>query len=130
LSAFPGKRFKGFYFWSTVLVLIVVLTALSAPGLEFSARLAVLYGGLISIATSISGYSFLSRSVAAPSIKFIKLVLGGIVLRLFGALGLIALGIGIFRLPPVPLGLSCLGAYVVCTLVEYRYICARLTFKS
>ncbi|MEA1997671.1 MAG: hypothetical protein U9N45_08515 [Gemmatimonadota bacterium] len=100
------------------------------PGLSQASRAAVIYGGLTGSGLSLSGYILLVRSIEAPESKFLKLVLGGMVLRIMLGLAVVAAGIGLFRLPPVGLVVSCFASYTVFMILEYFYLYPLLTDRK
>lgn len=92
-------------------------------------RLAVCYGGAISLALSWAGYALLMKLPGSDSRAFIKIVLGGMAARLIAALALLALGIGVFALPAAELVGSCLLSYVVMIFLEHRFALPELRQK-
>ena len=100
------------------------------PGLDSSVRIAVTYGGLISAFLSFTGFFLLYNSQQASALKFIKMVVGGMIVRLVLALAAIAVGIGVFALPAPALVGSCLISYVIFTVLEHIYIYPVLTRKK
>lgn len=130
MSGAPLKAFKGFPVWSSTLVALVIVTALYSPGLPDSWRREVAAGVLISGLSSMSGYLLLHRAVEATNRTFIKLVLGGMVGRLFAALGAIVALIFWLGLEPLPLAVACLGSYVLLALFEYYFLLRNSTRKS
>ena len=100
------------------------------PGLDRSVRIAVTYGGLISAFLSFTGFFLLYNSQGASALKFVKLVVGGMIVRLLLALAAIAVGIAVFALPAPALVGSCLISYVIFTVLEHMCIYPVLTRKK
>jgi hypothetical protein len=100
------------------------------PGLDRSVRIAVTYGGLISAFLSFTGFFLLYNNQGASALTFVKLVVGGMILRLLLALSAIAVGIGVFALPAPALVGSCLISYVIFTVLEHMCIYPVLTSKK
>lgn len=128
----PENKFlaKKFVITAASLLFALLAAAWLFPRLDWSVRVAISYGGLISAFLSFTGFFLLYNSRAASVRKFIKLVLGGMLIRLLLALSAIALGIGVFALPaPVLVG-SCVISYVIFTVIEHAYLFPVLTRKK
>ncbi|HUU28095.1 MAG TPA: hypothetical protein VM123_09805 [archaeon] len=121
---------KGYWFLLLTLVGVLIGGAWLFPGLQVNTRAAVTYGGLISVFLTAAGFILLSCCKGANAGKFIKLVLGGMIARIILALGLIAVGIGLFHLPAGALAGSCLITYVVFSTLEHLYLLPLLTNKG
>jgi len=129
MTRFLDDPAKGFPLWSAMLLAVLALTAWLIPERRPLTRLAVLYGGLISAATSLSGFALVVRSSEFEALQFFKRFIGGMILRL--GLGLAALGAGItvLDLPVAALVISCLASYFVFTLLEYFFLLPLLSGK-
>ena len=102
--------------------MILFALAWLIPGFEKRARIAFSYGCSISALLSLSGFLILLKSAASSAKKFIRVLLGGMIIRLFLALAAIALGIGVLGLPTGALVGSCLTSYVIFTILEHVYL--------
>ena len=128
----PENKFlaKRFVITAASLLFALLVAAWLFPRLDGSVRVAVSCGGLISAFLSFTGFFLLYNSQAASAGRFIKLVLGGMIIRLLLALSAIALGIGVFALPAGALVGSCLISYVIFIAVEHVYLYPVLTRKK
>ena len=105
------------------LIIVVALLIVSTITSTTDAKLGIIYGGLISAVTSVSGFFLLVKTIRLGTTQvFLKIFLGGMVVRIFVALAALALGLGIFDLPVKPLIISCLATYFVFTLLEYIFL--------
>jgi len=129
MTRFFHDEAKGFPFWSALLLMVLALTAWLMPEKDPLARLAVIYGGLISAAISFSGFVLVVRSTGIDAKNFIKLFLGGMIARLGVALAALAAGIALLEFPVAVLIISCLASYFVFTLLEYIFLLPLLTEK-
>jgi len=121
---------KKFVLIAGFLLFALLVAAWLFPELDRPVRIAVSYGGLISAFLSFTGFFLLYRSLAASALTFIKLVVGGMIVRLLLALSAIAVGIGLFALPTGSLVGSCLISYVIFTVLEHICIYPALTRKK
>ena len=119
MSLSPPAAIRGFPILASSLVILVVLSTLCVPDFPGRWRFPIAYGVVVSGAISVVGFLLLRRARAASNRMFIKLVLGGLVGRLFAALVAVVAGIALLGLEPVVLVVACLGSYVVFSIFEY-----------
>lgn len=119
-SSFQGA--KNFLIVLATLAVVSVAAFWLYPELQKVTRISLSYGCLTSALVALAGFVVILRSIGASSKKFIKLVLGGLVVRLIAFLTLIALGIGLFHLEALALVVSCLTSYLIFTSLEYFYL--------
>lgn len=130
MSASSVFEEHGFPLWSSGAIMCLILAAFFLPGMPYGWRSATASGLLLSGVISITGFYILRRASSAPSRSFIKLVLGGVIGRLFGGLGALAAGIAWLKLESMPLSVAFLGSYAVLSIFEYRALIRRLTIKE
>ncbi len=92
--------------------------------------LAGCYGGAISLGLSWLGFALLMKVPGSDSNRLLKLVLGGMAARMLVALLVVALGIGVFKLPSGVLIGSCMLSYVVFVTLEHIYALPSLNRKK
>lgn len=129
MTRFFHDEAKGFPLWSALLLMVLTLTAWLMPEKDPLARLAVIYGGLISAGISFSGFVLAVRSTRIDAKTFIKIFIGGMIARLGVALAALAAGIALLEFPVAVLIISCLASYFVFTLLEYIFLLPLLTEK-
>ena len=129
MTRFLNDEAKGFPLWSAFLLLVLVLAAWLIPWKNPLARAAVIYGGLISAGTSLSGFALAVKSNQIDAVNFIKIFLGGMIARMGLALAALAAGIALFDFPATVLVISCLTSYFIFTLLEYIFLLPLLTRK-
>lgn len=83
---------------------------------------AVLVGVGLSTVNVLAGYLSLSYGFDRGDSTFLKVVLGGMGIRMVAMLGLLVLLIKFAGLPVVPLLIALLSSYVVYLILEIRYI--------
>jgi uncharacterized membrane protein YfcA len=130
LSASSVVAEHGFPLWSSGVIVTLMLAVFFLPGMTPAWRSATASGLLLSGVISITGFYILRRASNAPPMSFIKLVLGGMIGRLFGGLGALAAGIAWLKLESMPLSVAFLGSYAVLSIFEYRALFRRLTIKE
>ncbi len=82
-------------------------------------------GFSISLANVIVGYRIIANSVGKPARLFATMVLGSMVIRMFGILILLWILIGVISLPPESLAASLLISYFVFMIVEIQTLIHR-----
>jgi len=130
LNESPVVAGHGFPLWSSVLIVTLVAAFLLLPGLPDAWRVPSAAGLVISGMISVSGYYIMRRAAHAPTRTFLRLVLGGILGRLFGGLGAVTAAIAWLKLEALPLTVACLGSYAVLSIFEYRALFRHLTAKD
>lgn len=110
-------------FSTSGLIIVLVLFIFTAFASATNVRIAIIYGGMISATTSVSGFFLLAKTIKLGTTQvFLKIFLGGMIIRIFVALAALAVGLGILDLPVKPLIISCLTTYFVFTLLEYVFL--------
>lgn len=89
--------------------------------------LAVLMGALLSTANAIAGFLALEYAIDKPHTTFLKVVLGGMGIRMVIALGLLVVLLKFAGLHAVGLTASVLGFYVVYLILEILHIQKRVS---
>jgi hypothetical protein len=82
----------------------------------------VFIGMGLSTINVLAGYMSLAYSVDRGDTVFMKVVLGGMGIRMFTMLGLLVLLITVAGLPVVPLTIALLVSYALYLILEIRYI--------
>lgn len=83
---------------------------------------AVVVGGVLSAINVGAGYLAIEYSLEKPHATFLKVVLGGMGIRMGLMLGILALLIKFSTLPAIPLVVAMLGFYSVYLVLEILYI--------
>lgn len=97
---------------------------------ELSLFIPVLVGALLSAANVLAGFVAFEYSIDRSYTTILKMVLGGMGLRLLLILGILVLLIKVVGLHPVALVVSLLSHYVVYLVLEVVYIQERVSHKS
>jgi hypothetical protein len=107
-------------------VLAYPLVRFGGPGVA----LAVLAGGMLSTLNALLGYVAIEYAFGKSYTTFLKVVIGGMGVRMLAMLGLMLVLILAFRLPSLPLTLSMLGFYLVYLVLEILFIQTKVMVKS
>lgn len=86
--------------------------------LERDGLVALLLGSVIATLNALTSHALAVRAQRASTGQALRLVLGGMTVRLVVVLGLLATGLGIFNLPAIPLLAALLGHFVLFLGVE------------
>jgi len=115
------------------LVFALAALLLGVPLSILSSReviVAVVSGALISTANVILGYAAIRYSLDKSYTTFLKAVVGGMGLRLFIMLGMLAALILVFHLDALALVVSALGFHAVYLILEVLFIQRTATLKG
>lgn len=98
--------------------LLAVTSGVTALALEGGALLAALCAGMVAAVNAVAAHALFLRSQGRPPSTFVKLVLGGMGVRMAAVLVALIIGLTALDLPPLPLVLSLLGHFVLFLGVE------------
>ncbi len=118
---FLGRTVRRLVTAQVVLLAIAAAVAVTTQG--GTAMLALLFGGMVTIASTLAGAWRIHMAAALPSeavAMHVAELYKSAVLKLLTAISLLALGIGYFELPPLPL-LVGLGVTQISYLVTRSY---------
>ncbi len=117
-----------------VMLVVTVAAALGAYPCATQASaetvVAVLTGTIMSTANVLLGYAAIRYSAGRSYTTFMKVVLGGMGLRMAAMLAGLFLCIKVAGMPVVPLAASLLSFYAVFLLLEIIYIHTQFTSKA
>lgn len=105
---------------AVVFVVGIAGTVLASPSREMV--VAVIVGALLSTANAVAGFLAIEYSLEKSQATFLKVVLGGMGIRMGLMLGILALLLKFSTLPTIPLVVSMLGFYSVYLVIEILYI--------
>jgi hypothetical protein len=97
----------------TLLLSTCLWAALVGARLERAEIAAALLGGAVAALNALASHALALRAGLAPTGRALRLVLGGMTLRLVAVLSLLAVGLGWLELPAVPLLAALLGHFVL-----------------
>lgn len=87
-------------------------------------------GALLSLANVLAGYAAIEYSIDKSYTTFLKLVLGGMGVRLLVMLGALLMLIEVFHFPVVALAVSLMGCYLIFLVLEVFFIHRKLTSRN
>ena len=117
-------------------VAVVVLIAgavLAYPLLRLASPAVVIAigaGAVMSTLNAILGYFSIEYAFGESYTTFLKVVIGGMGVRMLGMLGIMLVLIMVFRVQPLPLTLSMLAFYLVYLVLEILFIQTKVVVKS
>jgi hypothetical protein len=97
--------------------LLALTLGLSALALEPRALQAVVFAGVVAGLNAVASHVLMLRADGRPA-AFVKLVLGGMALRMLAVLAAVCAGLGLLDLDAMPLVLSLLGHFALFLTVE------------
>jgi hypothetical protein len=98
----------------------------------FSAEttIAIIAGTLLSTANVLAGYAAIEYSIGRSYTTFLKVVMGGMGIRMAAMLGFFLLCIKVLQLPVIPLSSAMMSFYAVFLILEVLYIQTRFRTKN
>lgn len=127
------KKFES-SFPRQVAAVLIVAAVLSVYPLRMYASteivLAFVAGAMISLANAIAGYAAIEYSIGKSYTVFLKVVLGGMGVRMLVMLSLMLFLIEVVRVQAVPLVVSLLGFYTLFLILEVLFIQKKMSSKA
>jgi hypothetical protein len=115
------------------LVVLIGAAVLAYPLLRFASpgvAVAAAAGAAMSTLNALLGYAAIEYAFGKSYTTFLKVVIGGMGVRMLAMLGIMLVLILAFRLPALPLTLSMLGFYMVYLVLEILFIQTKVMVKS
>lgn len=81
-------------------------------------RGSIVFAGIVAAVNAVLSHFLMLRSEGRPSVVFVKLVLGGMALRMLFVLAAVVVGLTALALPPLPLVVSLLAHFALFLAVE------------
>jgi hypothetical protein len=91
---------------------------------------ALIAGTLLSTLNVLAGYAAIEYSIGRSYTTFLKVVMGGMGIRIAAMLGCFLLCIKVLRLPVIPLSSAMMSFYAVFLILEVLYIQTRYRTKN
>jgi hypothetical protein len=114
-------------------VVLIAAAVLAYPLLRFASPavvIAVAAGAAMSTLNALLGYFSIEYAFGKSYTTFLKVVIGGMGVRMLGMLGIMLVLILAFRVQPLPLTLSMLAFYLVYLAMEILFIQTKVVVKS
>jgi len=114
-------------------VVLIATAVLAYPLLRFASPavvIAVAAGTLMSTLNALLGYFSIEYAFGKSYTTFLKVVIGGMGVRMLGMLGIMLVLILVFHVPSLPLTLSMLAFYLVFLVMEILFIQTKVVLKS
>jgi len=114
-------------------VVLIAAAVLAYPLLRFASPavvIAVAAGAAMSTLNALLGYFSIEYAFGKSYTTFLKVVIGGMGVRMLGMLGIMLVLIMVFRVQPLPLTLSMLAFYLVYLVLEILFIQTKVVVKS
>lgn len=129
-----GKKKVDLAFPRLVLVVFIGVLVLAAYPLASYASVevtrAAIAGAALGLANVLAGYAAIEYAIDGSYTVFLKVVLGGMGVRLFALLGGMLLLIKVFHFHPVPLVISLLVFYTIYLFMEIMFIQKKMNKKA
>ncbi|MBP1678510.1 MAG: hypothetical protein H6Q29_421 [Bacteroidetes bacterium] len=114
-------------------VLLVAATLLAYPLLRYASpavTVGVVAGAAMSTLNVLLGFIAIEYAFGKSYTTFLKVVIGGMGVRMLGMLGMMLVLILVFRVQALPLTLSMLVFYLVYLVLEILFIQTKVVVKS
>jgi len=114
-------------------VLLVAATLLAYPLLRYASpavTVGVVAGAAMSTLNVLLGFIAIEYAFGKSYTTFLKVVIGGMGVRMLGMLGMMLVLILVFRVQALPLTLSMLAFYLVYLVLEILFIQTKVVVKS
>jgi hypothetical protein len=114
-------------------VVLIAAAVLSYPLLRFASPavvVAVVAGAVMSTLNALLGYVSIEYAFGKSYTTFLKVVIGGMGVRMLGMLGIMLVLILVFRVQPLPLTLAMLAFYLVYLVLEILFIQTKVVVKG
>ena len=114
-------------------VFVVVTAVLFYPLYAFASAEVVracIAGALVSLANVLAGYAGIEYSIDKSYSTFLRVVLGGMGIRMLAMLGIIIALIEVFHFSPLPLLAALMGWYVLFLILELMFIQKTMSAKA
>jgi hypothetical protein len=92
--------------------------------------IALIAGTLMSTVNVLAGYAAIEYSIGRSYTMFLKVVMGGMGIRMTAMLGIFLLCIKVLRLPVIPLSFAMMSFYAIFLILEVLYIQTRFRTKN
>jgi hypothetical protein len=115
--------------------MIILVTAIAgvypmATLTSADTNIALIAGTLLSTVNVLAGYAAIEYSIGRSYTTFLKVVMGGMGVRMAAMLGIFFICIKVIRLPVVPLSSAMLSFYALFLTLEILYIQTRFRTKN
>jgi hypothetical protein len=115
----------------TIILIAVVGGAYPMATLASSETITALIAGtLLSTLNVLAGYAAIEYSIGRSYTTFLKVVMGGMGIRMAAMLGIFLLCIKVLRLPIIPLSSAMMSFYSIFLILEILYIQTRFRPKN
>jgi hypothetical protein len=114
-------------------VVLIAAAVLAYPLVRYASpavAVAVVAGAVISTLNALLGYCAIEYAFGKSYTTFLKVVIGGMGVRMLGMLGIMLVLILAFHVQPLPLTLSMLGFYMVYLVLEVLFIQTKVLVKG
>ena len=114
-------------------VVLIAAVVLAYPLVRYAppaVMVAVVAGAVISTLNVLLGYVSIEYAFGRSYTTFLKVVIGGMGVRMLGMLGIMLVLILTFHVQPLPLTLSMLGFYMVYLVLEVLFIQTKVLVKG
>jgi len=114
-------------------VVLIAAAVLAYPLVRYASpavAVAVVAGAVISTLNALLGYCSIEYAFGKSYTTFLKVVIGGMGVRMLGMLGIMLVLILAFHVQPLPLTLSMLGFYMVYLVLEVLFIQTKVLVKG
>lgn len=114
-------------------VLVIAAAVLTYPLLRYASpavTIAVVAGAVMSTLNALLGFFAIEYAFGKSYTTFLKVVIGGMGLRMLGMLGIMLVLILVFHVQSLPLTLSMLAFYLVYLVLEILFIQTKVVVKS
>jgi hypothetical protein len=114
-------------------VVLIAAAVLAYPLVRYASpavAVAVVAGAVISTLNALLGYCSIEYAFGKSYTTFLKVVIGGMGVRMLGMLGIMLVLILTFHVQPLPLTLSMLGFYMVYLVLEVLFIQTKVLVKG
>jgi hypothetical protein len=115
------------------MVALIAAAVLAYPLLRVASPavvVAVVAGAAMSTLNALLGYVSIEYAFGKSYTTFLKVVIGGMGVRMLGMLGIMLVLILAFRVQPLPLTLSMLAFYLVYLVLEVLFIQTKVVVKG
>jgi len=97
---------------------------------SWETNIALIAGTVLSTVNVLAGYAAIEYSIGRSYTIFLKVVMGGMGIRMAAMLGFFLLCIKVLRLPVIPLSSAMMSFYAVFLILEILYIQTRFRTKN
>ena len=118
-------RLVGYCFFGVALLIVLPLSLFTDPSLVRS----VVASGVASLIHLLLGYVFIEFGFEKSNTTFLKVILGGTLVRMLLLIGVVLLLIRVYQFPPMSLMISLLLFYVLNLVLELHLLQKKVALK-